>query len=362
LKLLRTAFVFLAVGAVGCREIPVPPEVQWAAEQALELKEAGASAHFEPEYEAYLKALKIAERGVAKEKLRLGWLRNYDRVRGDTEAALSLGRGLLERLESFKRERMAFLGGEVGSVRERIQTLDEITLSLGERGEGRQGIVQAGIFLREAERALELGAFDEAREGTIKAREALRKAEDAVLVHIGRYLDGEEIRVWRRWAEETVAESKRRGRLAIVVSKLEKRLTVYRNGLPIRNYSVGLGINGLLTKTRSGDNATPEGKYRVVGKNPRSQYHKALLIDYPNEEDRKRFARAQREGSVPKEASLGGNIEIHGGGRDILTWGCVSMDDRDMDELFDLAIIGTPVTIVGTAGAESPVLKALERR
>jgi L,D-peptidoglycan transpeptidase YkuD (ErfK/YbiS/YcfS/YnhG family) len=362
LKLLRTAVVLLAVGVVGCREVPVPPEVQRVEEQALGLQEAGASVYFESEYETYLKAKKNAERGVAREKLRLGWFRNYDRVRGDTEAALTLGRGLFERLESFKKERADFLGEEAGSVRARIKTLDEITLSLGERGEGRQGIIQAGIFLREAEAALERGAFDSAREGILKARNTLRGAEDAILVHIGRYLDKEELGVWKKWIEETVAESKRSGRLAIIVSKLERRLTVYRNGLPLRSYAVGLGINGLLTKTRSGDNATPEGKYRVVGKNPRSQYHKALLINYPNEDDRKRFARAQREGSVPKGASLGGNIEIHGGGRDILTWGCVSMDDGDMDELFDLAGIGTPVTIIGTGSAESPVLKTLEKK
>jgi len=42
-------------------------------------------------------------------------------------------------------------------------------------------------------------------------------------------------------------------------------------------------------------------------------------------------------------------IEIHGEGGKGANWtqGCIALKNEDMDELFDLAQIGTPVTIVG---------------
>ena len=45
-----------------------------------------------------------------------------------------------------------------------------------------------------------------------------------------------------------------------------------------------------------GDYATPEGRYRIEKKMPTSQYYKALLLDYPNAEDKKRFQLNKMEG------------------------------------------------------------------
>ena len=152
------------------------------------------------------------------------------------------------------------------------------------------------------------------------------------------------------------------GATALIVSKLERRLTVYRKGELIRTYDVGLGFNGLADKRVSGDDATPEGRYSVVRKNPSSLYHKALLIDYPNEEDRRWFAQEKAQGRIPRDASIGGNVEIHGGGRDTLTRGCVSLDDDKMDELYALVAVGTPVTIIGTMELDNFVMKAIREK
>ena len=110
---------------------------------------------------------------------------------------------------------------------------------------------------------------------------------------------------------------------------------------------------------KSGDNATPEGKYRIIRKNPRSLYHKALLIDYPNEEDKRRFEQAKKDGIIPAGAAIGGDIEIHGGGRDSLTQGCISLDNDHMDEVYALAEVGTHVTIIGTLELENFVIRAI---
>ncbi len=346
---------------MGCREVPAPSEIQRARAQEQDLWRAGASLYFPSDYEVYLQALRRAEGRAAKEKMRLGWFRNYGPVIRDYRDVLAAGDAVLERISAYKREQTDSLERDTVSLRERLTTLDGLSLSLVERGEGRSGVTQAGILLREAEVFLGRGEFEKAKERIAGAEDCLAKAEAAILAYVGRYRDEAEVRVWKRWAEETVAESKKKGNLAIIVSKLERKLTVYRKGRPLQSYDVGLGLNGLLTKTMSGDNATPEGKYRVIAKNPHSQYHKALLINYPNEDDKKRFAQAQRAGLIPKNAVMGGDIEIHGGGRDILTRGCVSLDNDRMDELFDLVGVGTPVTIIGTTDAEA-VIGAIGRR
>jgi murein L,D-transpeptidase YafK len=89
----------------------------------------------------------------------------------------------------------------------------------------------------------------------------------------------------------------------------------------------------------------------VTKKKERGQsiYHKALEIDYPNERDRQRFRQAQVAGELPQNAHIGGLIEIHGEGGKGVNWtsGCVALTNKNMDAVFKLAKIGTPVTIVG---------------
>jgi murein L,D-transpeptidase YafK len=138
-------------------------------------------------------------------------------------------------------------------------------------------------------------------------------------------------------------------------------LTVYKGGQVYRSYPAGFGFNGLSNKMHSGDNATPEGRYHIIQKIASSQYYKALLIDYPNEEDRRRFAREKNRGAIPTTIGIGGDIEIHGGGQDSLTRGCISMDNDKLDELFSLVSVGTAVTIVGTNEMENYVIRALRK-
>jgi len=185
------------------------------------------------------------------------------------------------------------------------------------------------------------------------------EAERAVISHISRYLDPAQVASWKQAAEATVADSKKRGVTALIVSKLERRLLVYKNGSLYRTYDVGLGFNGLADKRVAGDNATPEGRYKIVRKIPSSLYYKALLIDYPNDEDRRWFAREKARGAIPRSAGIGGNVEIHGGGQDSLTRGCISLDNNKMDELYAMAGVGTPVTIIGTMELENYVIKAI---
>ena len=140
----------------------------------------------------------------------------------------------------------------------------------------------------------------------------------------------------------------------MVVYKENHRLTLYNGGRAVKSYQVDLGYNAIRDKLHAGDAATPEGRYRITAKKGpgNSTYYKALLLNYPNDEDRAQFERARRAGQIPRWARVGGLIEIHGDGGRGKDWtkGCVALSNNDIDDLFSRVGVGTPVTIVGGDG------------
>jgi len=61
--------------------------------------------------------------------------------------------------------------------------------------------------------------------------------------------------------------------LRIVVTKPQRRLELFSGDRLLRSYRVGLDLNPAPAKRRAGDNATPEGRYRVTVKNAQSRYY-----------------------------------------------------------------------------------------
>ena len=228
---------------------------------------------------------------------------------------------------------------------------------IGEAGMGRReaaAMQRAIAGLRLAEKLAAAGRH-------LQAVEELREArEDAAIVHKSwaslhaRFGDARNISQWRRWADMTIEESLRTNDTAILVDKLRRRVTLYSAGRAVVHFPAELGANGLRRKEHAGDRATPEGMYRVVQvkQAPNTRYYKALLINYPNDEDRMRFALGQRRGQISARAGIGSLIEIHGDGGEGRDWtnGCVALANEDMDRLFRHVRVGTPVTIVGTYG------------
>jgi L,D-peptidoglycan transpeptidase YkuD (ErfK/YbiS/YcfS/YnhG family) len=218
--------------------------------------------------------------------------------------------------------------------------------------ERRSVLAAARLAVEEARAYQRAGDYRNATVNALRAGELSGQVQDHAASVVARYAEADTIARWRRWIAETVAWSKREGRVAIVVSKESHRLTVYHRGTAVAAYVVDLGFNWTADKRHEGDGATPEGRYRVaarLGKNA-SIYHKALRLDYPNADDRAEFARAQHRGDLPAGARIGGLIEIHGGGGRDQDWtdGCVALADDDMDRVFERAGVGTPVTIVGS--------------
>jgi len=147
----------------------------------------------------------------------------------------------------------------------------------------------------------------------------------------------------------------------VEVFKQKRLLQVYSGKKVVATYRIGLGSDPVSPKRREGDRATPEGRYFISHKNPRSQYFLSLGISYPGVDD---ATRGLREGRItkaqytaivaanrqhlppPANTALGGNIFVHGRGSSTdWTWGCVALDDADMRKLYDAIEVGTPITI-----------------
>lgn len=134
----------------------------------------------------------------------------------------------------------------------------------------------------------------------------------------------------------------------ILVEKSARRLSVWKDGRRLKSYRVALGRNPVGPKQEEGDMKTPEGVYNIDSRNPQSDYHLALHVSYPSNEDTARAA----EGGV----SAGFDIMVHGirngGGwigafhrwRD-WTAGCIALTDEEIDELWRITPDGTPIEI-----------------
>jgi murein L,D-transpeptidase YafK len=158
--------------------------------------------------------------------------------------------------------------------------------------------------------------------------------------------------LWKKWVDLTVNESKRNNDYSIIIDKFSRKCYVYFSGKRKYEFDAELGRNWVGDKRVKGDKATPEGMYKITRKfdSRKTKYYKALLLDYPNEEDTARFRAEIANGSLPRNAKIGGLIEIHGNGGKGIDWteGCVALTDREMDVIFKIAKVGTPVTIVGS--------------
>jgi len=219
-------------------------------------------------------------------------------------------------------------------------------------GPGRSLLAAARSALDQARAYQRAGAIETAEARARDAESLAGQVSDHAAGVAARYADATIIARWQRWKSETISWSRRENRAAIVVVKDAHLMTLYVGGEPVKTYDVELGFNWVADKLQEGDGATPEGRYRIVARMDHlsSDYYKALLINYPNAENRAAFARGRGRGEIPASARIGGLIEIHGaGGRDYdWTNGCVAVTNPDIDHLFGRVIVGTPVTIVGS--------------
>jgi L,D-peptidoglycan transpeptidase YkuD (ErfK/YbiS/YcfS/YnhG family) len=194
------------------------------------------------------------------------------------------------------------------------------------------------------------GQIESALIEALRARSAWAENKDFVEAELARFNDSGHLAQWERAAQKLLLRTRQTNRSAILVNKLEHRCLLLTSGRVEKSYVANLGINWYRVKVQEHDSSTPEGEYKIKGKFRSASFGWALLLDYPNAADRQRFGSLKKAGQIPAHAGIGGNIEIHGGGRTNSDWteGCVSLENADMAELYARAYVGMPVTIVGS--------------
>lgn len=148
----------------------------------------------------------------------------------------------------------------------------------------------------------------------------------------------------------------------LLVRKFDRKLELYDAGKLVKTYSIALGSQPKGDKEVEGDGKTPEGKFYIFTKNPRSKFHLSLGISYPSTDDADRGLKdrhitpkehneivnaIEARKMPPQKTALGGEIYIHGGGT-LTDWtdGCIALADADIEELFNVILVGSEVEIL----------------
>ena len=231
---------------------------------------------------------------------------------------------------------------------------------LFEMGPDARALSKAEGLLNEAATRLETGQFAKARLAIEEAILSMQDVESHLLDQMRRYSETEQLAVWNQWVTHTIRWSTITGGTAIIVLKAPKRLQVYRQGRVLAEYPIDLGFSGLLDKQYEGDGSTPEGRFHIIRKKGEgeTQFHRALLLDYPSADHKRRFQERQAMGEIPEDKTIGGAIEIHGKpiNAEGQTSGCVAVENEAMDHLFQVMTVGGPVTIIGALDTNNDVV------
>jgi hypothetical protein len=147
------------------------------------------------------------------------------------------------------------------------------------------------------------------------------------------------------------------GPIQLVLYKSRRTLLAYKKGVFYKQYPVVLGFKPQGRKRFAHDARTPEGYYRIIDKRPHERWRYFLAIDYPNERDRLIYQSEVQAGLIPTENgrpfSIGSGLGIHGTDKPDkqaagIDWtkGCIAMDNDDVQEIYDLVQVGTPIWLL----------------
>jgi len=142
----------------------------------------------------------------------------------------------------------------------------------------------------------------------------------------------------------------------ILVRKAAHTLSLFEGDQLLRTYPVVLGKQPSGPKLYQGDHRTPEGEYHIVLKYFHPYWERFMGLDYPTPMNREVYSWSRDTGLLPVRGrgvpGIGGAIRIHGTEDESLnrrgvnwTEGCISLFNRDINELYDLLPIGTRVVI-----------------
>jgi lipoprotein-anchoring transpeptidase ErfK/SrfK len=340
----------------GCAEAPISQK--YAARAALQkAADADAEALAPDQLAAAQETLRAGIHDMELQLRRLQWGRSFGRSKALLSSAIR--RAQLAEMSAIHRKQEAKERAHqlLRRAQRGFEQMDWVFTYIPPRSRIRSEVSRARVSYSQARGLFGEGDYTRAATAAQQANEEIGNAYTRFSRFVQTTTDPSRSAQYVSWVKDTIAWSASNNSRVIIIDKLRRTLSLIVDGRRERTYPAELGVNGTLDKMVSGDGATPEGKYRITQKRGlrQTRWYKALLLNYPNDEDIARFNRARQRGQVSSRARPGGLIEIHGEGGRGGDWtaGCVALRNHDMDDLFDRVSIGTPVTIVGFESDES---------
>jgi hypothetical protein len=142
----------------------------------------------------------------------------------------------------------------------------------------------------------------------------------------------------------------------IVINKPDYVMKVYKSKECIATYPVAFGNKDQGDKMCEGDRKTPDGLFTIIAKRVHDKWDKYFTLDYPTAENHKKFNLLKSNHLIPDNAAIGGSIGIHGtwpnedfaiDQRQNWTDGCISLKNKNIEELYNFIPVGTKVLIIG---------------
>lgn len=287
------------------------------------------------------------------------WPWEDNELETDLEALQVEGTQLLSDVNSRIQAQRTTAETKLAKIEQRLRLLNSRVGDIGSRVVLGEHPVETEVHVKQARLFLEQGQFEHSIQASERAGRILLTQTALLANELGRYADDDLIAAWRESAQRTIDWSRTHRAQAIVVSKADRVLTLYKNGRKVLTYPIRLGSRGIRAKQHYGDGATPEGEYRIQRKRGPGQtpYFRALILDYPNIDDRRRFEEAQKAGLIPKSQHMPGLIQLHGIAQGISDqpYGSIVLDNPQIAQLFDQVAVGTPVNIVGALESQNSI-------
>lgn len=287
------------------------------------------------------------------------WPWEDNELETDLEALQAQGTQLLTEVKSEIEAQRTAAEAKLARVEQRLRLLNARVGDIGSRVVLGEYPHETALLVKQARQHLEEGQFAYANQASERANQTLLTQTALLTSELGRYADDDLIAAWRESAQRTIEWSRKNQAHAIVISKADRVLMVYKSGVKVLTYPIRLGSKGIRAKQHYGDGATPEGEYKIQRKRGPGQtpYFRALTLDYPNDEDRRRFEAAQQAGLIPQNRQMPGLIELHGMAQGITDqpYGSIVLDNPQIAVLFNRVAAGTPVNIVGALESHNSI-------
>ncbi|HNV26086.1 MAG TPA: L,D-transpeptidase [Nitrospira sp.] len=354
-----TLVALLSMSLGGCVET-VPEELVEAIESLDRDLTTLRASDVNPEaYSKFSRQWIALKSRVRSEENIVRWPWEDNELETDLEALQVEGTQLVSDVNSRIQAQRTTAETKLAKIEQRLRLMNTRVGDIGSRVVLGEHPLETEVHVKQARLFLEQGHFEHSIQASERAGKILLTQTALLTNELGRYADDDLIAAWRESAQRTIDWSRTHRAQAIVISKADRVLTLYKNGRKVLTYPIRLGSRGIRAKQHYGDGATPEGEYRIQRKRGPGQtpYFRALILDYPNIDDRRRFEEAQKAGLIPKSQHMPGLIQLHGIAQGISDqpYGSIVLDNPQIARLFDHVAVGTPVNIVGALESQNSI-------